>query len=85
MARSHGRRGRRLANSRDSRRFLFSTVVQPDVDLMFKTPGPNPNGLQATDEGLWIYDQGTNRFARLVRRRDTNGWEGSRASAPNLP
>jgi sugar lactone lactonase YvrE len=47
----------------------FSTVVQPGVDRMFKTPGPHPNGLQATADGLWIYDQGTNRVA-LVRYDD---------------
>src|ERR1700692_1649588 len=41
----------------------FSTVVEAKVDRMFRTPGPNPNGLQATNEGLWIYDQGTNKVA----------------------
>ena len=30
------------------------------VETVFKTPGPKPNGLQATDEGLWILDQGNN-------------------------
>jgi len=30
---------------------------------MFRTPGPNPNGLQATSDGLWIYDQGSNKVA----------------------
>lgn len=27
----------------------------------FKSPGPKPNGLQATAEGLWIMDQGDNK------------------------
>ena len=31
------------------------------VETVFKTPGPQPNGLQATKEGLWIMDQGDNR------------------------
>lgn len=28
------------------------------VETVFKSPGPKPNGLQATQEGLWIMDQG---------------------------
>ena len=31
------------------------------VETVFKSPGPKPNGLQATQEGLWIMDQGNNR------------------------
>ena len=30
---------------------------------VFDTPGPHPNGLQATTEGLWILDQGDNRIS----------------------
>lgn len=30
-------------------------------EKVFDTPGPQPNGLQATGEGLWIIDQGNNR------------------------
>lgn len=30
------------------------------VAKVFDTPGPKPNGLQATPEGLWIMDQGDN-------------------------
>src|SRR5258708_38034715 len=30
------------------------------VETVFKSPGPQPNGLQATAEGLWIMDQGNN-------------------------
>lgn len=41
----------------------FPTVVAGSVDLAFPTPGKQPNGLQATKEGLWILDQGTNRVA----------------------
>jgi hypothetical protein len=31
------------------------------VETVFKSPGPQPNGLQATREGLWIMDQGNNK------------------------
>jgi streptogramin lyase len=41
----------------------FPAIVEAKVDFMFKTSAKNPNGLQATNEGLWIYDQGTNRVA----------------------
>src|SRR5689334_11895462 len=30
------------------------------VETGFKSPGPQPNGLQAAKEGLWIIDQGDN-------------------------
>src|SRR5438445_2795886 len=39
------------------------------VETAFKSPGPTPNGLQATDEGLWILDAGDNRVY-LVRYED---------------
>lgn len=39
------------------------------VEKVFDTPGPKPNGLQATSEGLWILDQGDNR-AYLVEYSD---------------
>ena len=39
------------------------------VETVFKSPGPKPNGLQATSEGLWIIDQGDNR-AYLVSYTD---------------
>ena len=31
------------------------------VETVFDSPGPAPNGLQATREGLWIIDQGRGR------------------------
>jgi hypothetical protein len=31
------------------------------VETVFDSPGPKPNGLQATADGLWIMDQGDNR------------------------
>jgi streptogramin lyase len=36
------------------------------VEIAFKSPGPQPNGLQATKDGLWIIDQGENNKAYLV-------------------
>lgn len=41
----------------------FPTTIATDVRRAFRTPGPAPNGLQATPEGLWILDQSTNRVA----------------------
>ncbi len=38
--------------------------------IVFKSPGPHPNGLQATDEGLWIIDQGEGNSAYLVGYED---------------
>lgn len=34
--------------------------------IVFKSPSPHPNGLQATAEGLWIIDQGDGARASLV-------------------
>ena len=39
------------------------------VEIAFKSPGPTPNGLQATDAGLWILDAGDYRVY-LVRYED---------------
>ena len=36
------------------------------VEVVFDSPGPQPNGLQATTDGLWIIDQGANNKAYLV-------------------
>ena len=41
------------------------------VEIAFKSPGPQPNGLQATKDGLWIIDQsaGSRGVPRRLRRR----------------
>ena len=39
------------------------------VETVFKTPGPHPNGLQATGDGLWIIDADNGRVF-LVRYED---------------
>jgi hypothetical protein len=40
------------------------------VETVFKSPGPQPNGLQATKDGLWIIDQGVGNKAYLVSYED---------------
>lgn len=40
------------------------------VETVFKSPGPQPNGLQATKDGLWIIDQGAGNKAYLVSYED---------------
>ena len=40
------------------------------VEIMFDSPGHQPNGLQATREGLWVMDQGAESLAALVRYQD---------------
>ncbi len=36
-----------------------------EVEFRFKSPGPQPNGLQAEEDGLWYIDQGDNRLFKL--------------------
>jgi sugar lactone lactonase YvrE len=50
----------------------------------YKSPGPKPNGLQATKDGLWILDQGDNRAylveyesGKTLRALDTDSKAGS--------
>src|SRR5258708_17677174 len=40
------------------------------VETVFKSPGPQPNGLQATKDGLWIMDQGAGSKVYLVSYED---------------
>jgi len=35
--------------------------MSPAIETVFKAPGPQPNGMQATADGLWILDQITNQ------------------------
>lgn len=35
------------------------------VETVFKSPKPNPNGIQAAKDGLWILDQGTNEVFKV--------------------
>jgi streptogramin lyase len=39
-------------------------------EIAFKSPGPQPNGLQATRDGLWIIDQADGSVASLVNYSD---------------
>ena len=55
------------------------------VETVFKSPGPKPNGLQATPDGLWIMDQGEGNRVYLVSYEDGKvlrgfGTEADRAS-----
>lgn len=55
----------------------------PIVKTVFQTPGPHPNGMQATPEGIWILDQQTNLLqlvsytGELLRTRVTASDRGS--------
>jgi hypothetical protein len=40
------------------------------VEIAFKSPGPQPNGLQATRDGLWIIDQSAGSKVYLVDYAD---------------
>jgi hypothetical protein len=60
------------------------TTRSVTVETVFKSPGPKPNGLQATKEGLWILDQGDNRAylvgykdGKVLRALDTDSKAGS--------
>ena len=51
---------------------------------VFTSPGPHPNGLQATTEGLWILDQENNKVSchayqdgTLLKMFDTDSDRGS--------
>jgi hypothetical protein len=49
---------------------MSSPVPYPEfaihaVETLYKTPGPHPNGLQATAAGMWCLDQQTNELHLL--------------------
>ncbi len=43
----------------------YPTLLADSVDTLFSTPGPHPNGLQATAQGLWSLDQETHHLHLL--------------------
>ena len=54
------------------------------VETVYKSPGPAPNGLQATDEGLWVLDQKDNHAylieyesGKILRNLKTDSVAGS--------
>lgn len=60
------------------------TVRRVKVETVFKSPGPQPNGLQATADGLWILDQKDNRAylvdyesGKVLRALETDSKAGS--------
>jgi outer membrane protein assembly factor BamB len=64
----------RIMRRREFFGLAAAAVLRPrttgKVEIVFKSPGPQPNGLQATDEGLWIMDQGPGNKAYLVSYDD---------------
>ena len=64
--------------------FARLEIRRAKVETVFDSPGPKPNGLQATAEGLWILDQADNRAylvdyknGRTLRKLDTDTKAGS--------
>jgi streptogramin lyase len=60
------------------------TARRVKVVTAFRSPGPQPNGLQATAEGLWVLDQRENRVylvdyenGKVLRGLDTDSKAGS--------
>ncbi len=53
------------------------------IEKMFDSPGPQPNGVQATEEGLWFLDQRSNQVSlmsydgELLKTFDTDSVHGS--------
>src|SRR5213594_1487397 len=74
----------RMTKADAAESFSFPTTIASEVRRAFATPGPQPNGLQATREGLWVLDQGTSRVAlldyrdgRVIREFSTESDKGS--------
>lgn len=42
--------------------YRTETARSETIEKLFSTPGPHPNGFQATAQGLWCLDQQTNRL-----------------------
>ena len=40
-------------------------ATEATTEVKFQSPGPQPNGLQATDDGLWYIDQRDNKVYKL--------------------
>lgn len=62
----------------------LAATRQVQVETAFKSPGPQPNGLQATADGLWILDQRDNRAylvdyetGKVLRALETDSKAGS--------
>jgi sugar lactone lactonase YvrE len=43
----------------------YPTLTADSIESLYTTPGPHPNGLQATAQGLWCLDQETNHLHLL--------------------
>ena len=57
--------------------------MERKIERLFDTPGPQPNGMQATPDGLWILDQSTNQVSlvsyggEVLKTFDTESDRGS--------
>ena len=57
--------------------------MSPMIETLFNAPGPQPNGMQATPDGLWILDQVTNQVSlisysgNVLKTLDTESDKGS--------
>ena len=40
-------------------------ATEATIDVKFQCPGPQPNGLQAADDGLWYIDQRDHKVYKL--------------------
>lgn len=40
--------------------------MTPRIEKVFDAPGPHPNGMQATPDGLWLLDQQTNQVSLVT-------------------
>jgi sugar lactone lactonase YvrE len=45
--------------------YATTSASLDSVETLYASPGPHPNGLQATSQGLWCLDQHTNRLQLL--------------------
>ena len=43
--------------------------MTPKIEKLFRSPYSVPNGLQVTDEGVWVVDQITDRVALVELAR----------------
>jgi streptogramin lyase len=54
-----------------------------DIQRVFDAPGPQPNGMQATPDGIWFLDQGNNQVSlvsyegRVLKTYETTSDRGS--------
>ena len=55
------------------------------IENQFRAPYGVPNGLQLTDEGLWLVDQVTDRVALMSMDEDADDYYGNRRLLRDIP